>query len=195
LAAQERADVAAAQLLDFRSDAATKNETITWLEGQVQRAHQVCAFHALLPAVCLGPPTFGAWHLKALRIRIHNCTAASSKAEASVEHALQEAKEREDSVRLLMNEKESISAAAKTQLQSELEDARAKLLHADESIDKLQRRKAAEMEHVERRVKAAIHRKDDTITALRAQLSEAHQSLRSTERILADDGVDVGAAG
>ena len=40
-AAQERADASAAQVLQLRKDAAAKNDTIAWLEGQVQSAQQV----------------------------------------------------------------------------------------------------------------------------------------------------------
>jgi hypothetical protein len=41
VAAQERADSAAAQVLELRKDAATKNDTIAWLEKQVQAAQEV----------------------------------------------------------------------------------------------------------------------------------------------------------
>lgn len=41
LAAQERAETAAAQVLTLRADTVAKNETITWLEAQVQTAQNV----------------------------------------------------------------------------------------------------------------------------------------------------------
>ena len=50
VAAQDRADAAAAQVLELRKDSAAKNETITWLEGQVQSAQQVRAMHRLRAA-------------------------------------------------------------------------------------------------------------------------------------------------
>lgn len=91
-------------------------------------------------------------------------------------------------MRSLMNEKEQASAAAARQLRTELDSERAKLLQLEATLDKLQRQKAAEMEHVEQRVKAAIQRKDDTIAALKAQLADALASMRSTEQMLAVEG-------
>jgi chromosome segregation ATPase len=93
-------------------------------------------------------------------------------------------------VQKLVSDKESVSAAITRQLQAELQDTHSKLAESEATLDKLQRRKAAEMEHVEQRVKAAIQRKDETIGALRAQLAEAHASMRSTEQMLAAESGD-----
>jgi chromosome segregation ATPase len=84
-----------------------------------------------------------------------------------------------------MSEKEHASAATARQLQVELDSAKAELAQSEATLDKLQRQKAAEMEHVEQRVKAAIQRKDDTINTLKAQLADANASMRSTEQMLA----------
>ena len=106
---------------------------------------------------------------------------------------MQEAQAREAGMRTLMSEKEQASATTSRQLQLELDGVRTKLTQTGATLDKLQRHKAAEMEHVEQRVKAAIQRKDDTISSLKAQLAEANASMRSTEQMLAVEG-DLGGA-
>lgn len=100
---------------------------------------------------------------------------------------MQDACEREGAVRKLMDDKVSVSTVATQQLQEQLAQAQQRLQDTEASIEKMQRQKAAEMEHVEQRVKAAIQRKDDTIGALRTQLAEAHASMEATGQMLDDD--------
>ena len=50
-----------------------------------------------------------------------------------------------------------------------------------------QQRKVDEMDRVENRVKAAIQRKDETIAALRGQVEELQQHMRSAEDMLSID--------
>lgn len=102
---------------------------------------------------------------------------------------MQEAKEREASIRALMSEKETVSASTAQQLRAELAAAQDRVRDAEATCVRQQRQQSIELDRVEERVKAAIQRKDDTISALRAQLADAHQSLRSAEGLLADDGV------
>lgn len=83
-----------------------------------------------------------------------------------------------------MSEKEHTQTIALGNAQSELETANKNLAALKSQVDSMQRRKAAEMDQVETRVKAAIQRKNTTITALRDQLSDAYQQIRTTEAVL-----------
>ena len=107
---------------------------------------------------------------------------------------LQEAKRQEHSIRTIMSEKEIMQTAALEQARSDLNDLREKLQTAQHQIDAMQKRKAAEMEQVEQRVKAAIHRKDSTIGALRDQLSEAYRQIRTTQDVLTTESARMPAA-
>lgn len=99
----------------------------------------------------------------------------------------QEAERRERNVRNIMGEKDSVQAAALKQALADMDDLRGKWLAAKAQADGAQARKAAEMEQVELRVKAAIQRKDATIAALRGQLSDAHRQIRSTADVLTSE--------
>ena len=100
---------------------------------------------------------------------------------------VQDAYKREETVRQQFTDRDAATAATTQQLHAEVSTLRAQLAESEATLDKVQRRKAAEMEHVEQRVKAAIQRKDETIAALKGQLAEAHASMRSTEQLLAAD--------
>lgn len=100
---------------------------------------------------------------------------------------MQDAQKREDSVRSLMEQKESADACAIGCLKSEVEKARQQAASAVTALEKLQRQKDREVDHIEERVRATVQRKDDMIAALRRQLDEAQESMRSTKQLLATD--------
>lgn len=84
-------------------------------------------------------------------------------------------------MRAAMADKETLLNTAVKQAHGDLDGLRQQLASAQQQIEGIQRRKAAEMEHVEARVKAAFQKKDDTIAALRAQLAGAVQEMQSAE--------------
>ena len=75
-----------------------------------------------------------------------------------------------------------------------LDEARADVKQLQEQLTQAhldmrahQQRKVDEMDRVENRVKAAIQRKDETIAALRGQVEELQQHMRSAEDMLSID--------
>lgn len=114
-----------------------------------------------------------------------SCGIRSARVQGASLSPVQDASEREESVRALMEDKLSDSSAATRQLQTQLTHAAQQQRETEATLERMQRQKASEMEHVEQRVKAAIQRKDETIQALRTQLAEAHESMQATGDMLA----------
>jgi 5-azacytidine-induced protein 1 len=84
-----------------------------------------------------------------------------------------------------MEQKESADARTIACLKSELEMATKQEANAVAALEELRRQKNREVGHIEERVRATVQRKDDMIAALRQQLAEAQESIRSTEQLLA----------
>jgi polyhydroxyalkanoate synthesis regulator phasin len=70
---------------------------------------------------------------------------------------------------------------------SEVRELQEQLTQAHLDMRAHQQRKVDEMDRVENRVKAAIQRKDETIAALRGQVEELQQHMRSAEDMLSID--------
>lgn len=73
------------------------------------------------------------------------------------------------------------------ELRAELKQLQEQLTQAHLDMRAHQQRKVDEMDHVENRVKATIDRKDETIAALRGQVAELQQHMRSAEDMLSID--------
>lgn len=92
---------------------------------------------------------------------------------------------READLRSLADQKDSLSHEALRNAQEDNDQMRQRLAGAQREVVELRGRHATEMTHVEGRVKAAIAKKDETISSLRQQLADLGAQLRSTESVLA----------
>jgi chromosome segregation ATPase len=111
------------------------------------------------------------------------CAVASTQAAVCMQeqaHALRVQRQELEEAAKQTAEALELSRGDVKQLQQQLAQA-----HVDMRAH--QQRKVDEMDRVENRVKAAIQRKDETISALRAQVADLQHEMRTAEDMLTVD--------
>ncbi|KAG2485000.1 hypothetical protein HYH03_016204 [Edaphochlamys debaryana] len=123
-----------------------------------------------------------------LRKDVESKAATIRWLEGQVSAAKEEAAARERDLRELGADKAAVASEAAAA-------AEARLAKALQENAELRSRHAAEMSHVEERVKASLWRKDETIAGLREQLGALAAELRDTQHVLRQQAEDMEALG
>ena len=92
----------------------------------------------------------------------------------------------------LASQREALAEATLTAARTERDEAAQRAEAAGREVSELGRRHAAEMAHVEARVKAALARKDEAVSGLRGEVAALSQQLCATEAVLAQQQKELG---
>eukprot|EP00873_Tetraselmis_striata_P033440 jgi/Tetstr1/453704/TSEL_040660.t1 len=157
-------------LAELRSDeerTAEKNRALVWSQAEAERRLEDSQNH-----------------LRELQRELKAKNGTIAWMESQVTEAQGGWEQRTRELASLNAKAEEVHRAALASKDRELQQLRAELAGLRDRLDGIHAKNAAEMDHVEARVKAAIGKKDEQITKLRRELDASVRELRQTQAVL-----------